>query len=142
MTGHLIKQLSASERPGQPQVQEAPDFSFIRRATSGKEICSCHLCNFNIFLINSKSRVMLMQICSHPKFLVVSKAIAHSSPTSNFTPEEELELCPCCYRQPSPNIFTSVMFYRRIVHKTSYLESILTSTNKVYGTNFLILKEP
>lgn len=80
--GLPIKQLSASERPGQPQVQEVQDCSFIRRAISGKEIHFGHRCNFNIFLINSKSRVILMQICSHPRFLAVTKLIAQLPLTS------------------------------------------------------------
>lgn len=53
------------------------DLAFIRRATSDREIHFGQLCSFNIFLINSKSRVILMEICSHPRFLVLTKLIAH-----------------------------------------------------------------
>jgi len=56
-----------------------------------------------------------MQIHSYPKFLAVTKLIA----TSNFMPKEERELCLCHYKQSNPNIFTSVVFYRGVVHKTS-----------------------
>jgi len=96
-------------------VQGVQDFSFISRATSGKETHFGHLCNFSNFVINSKSRTILMQIHSYPKFLAVTKLIA----TSNFMPKEERELCLCHYKQSNPNIFTSVVFYRGVVHKTS-----------------------